>query len=272
MTDRYAVIGNPIAHSKSPALHAAFARQCAQDIEYTRILGPLDGFVATVREFQRSGGKGLNVTVPFKQEAYALADELSERARLAGAANTLTLRADGSIHGDNTDGVGIVRDIVNNIGRPLAGQRILLLGAGGAVRGVLAQILAERPAGLLIANRTADNARKLADLFAPFAGGTEFAACGFAEVAGAFDIVINGSSSSLSDDVPPLPAEVWRTNTLAYDMTYASAPTAFVRAARAAGAGLATDGLGMLVEQGAESFFIWRGLRPETAALIESLR
>jgi len=272
MTDRYAVIGNPVSHTKSPALHAAFARQCGQTIEYGMILGPLDGFAAAVRQFQREGGKGLNITVPFKLEAFRLADELTPRARAAGAVNMFTFRADGSILGDNTDVYGIVRDITHNLARPLTGQRVLLLGAGGAVRGALLPLLAEKPAALFIANRTPAKAVALAQEFADPAGQTQLAGGSFAEAGGRFDIVINGTSSSVSDEAPPLAAELWDAGTLAYDMYYQKAPTAFLRAARAAGVLQVADGVGMVVEQGAECFALWRGMRPQTAAVIAALK
>ena len=272
MTDHYAVIGNPVAHSKSPLLHRAFARQSAQDMHYDTILGPLGGFVETVRKFQDEGGKGLNSTVPFKQEAFRLADELSDRARAAGAVNTFTFRADDTILGDNTDGWGIVRDITCNLRRPLAGQRVLLLGAGGAVRGVLLQLLAQQPSELFIANRTISSALDLVSRNSQQAGATRLAGGGFAEAGGRYDIIINGTTSSLAGVVLPLPAEVWDADTLAYDMYYKNEPTVFVLSARAAGVKLASDGLGMLVEQGAESFFQWRGVRPDTAPVIAALR
>lgn len=272
MTDRYAIIGNPIAQAKSPALQMAFARQSGQDMEYGAILGELDGFAAAVRQFQREGGKGMNITMPFKLDAFALADELTERGRAAGAINMFTLRTDGSILGDNTDGFGITRDITHNLGRSFSGQRVLILGAGGAVRGTLLPFLAEKPAEIFIANRTASKAVELASEFNSHAGNTRLAGGGFADITGRFDIVINGSASSMTGEVPPLPAGVWDGNSLAYDMAYKKEPTAFVLAARAAGVGQATDGLGMVVEQGAECFFLWRGIRPDTAPVIRELR
>lgn len=272
MTDRYAIIGNPIAQAKSPALQTAFAKQCNQDLEYGAILGELDGFVAAVREFQKSGGLGMNITMPFKLEAFELADELTPRAKAAGAVNMFTLRADGTILGDNTDGCGIVRDITHNLGRSMTGKRVLLLGAGGAVRGAILPILAEKPAEIFIANRTASKAVELAETFKADAGETKLAGGGFADISGRFDIIINGSASSMTGDVPPLPAGVWDADSLAYDMAYKKEPTAFVLAARAGGAGLAADGLGMVVEQGAECFYLWRGVRPDTAPVIAALR
>lgn len=272
MTDRYAVIGNPIAQSKSPALQTAFATQSGQDMEYGAILAPLDGFVDVVRAFQRDGGKGINITMPFKQEAFDLADELTPRAQSAGAVNTFTFLPDGGILGDNTDGVGIVRDITGNLGCPLTGKCLLLLGAGGAMRGVLLPILAERPAQVFIANRTADKAIDLAARFRGKASDIRLSGGGLSDVGGDFDIIINGTASSMSGEVPPLPAQIWERVKLAYDMAYKSEPTAFLRLAQAQGVALTADGLGMLVEQGAESFFLWRGVRPDTAPVIEMLR
>lgn len=272
MTDRYAIIGNPVAQAKSPALQMAFARQSGQDIEYGAILGELDGFVAAVRAFQQSGGKGMNITMPFKLEAFELADELTPRGRAAGAINMFTLRPDGTILGDNTDGFGIVRDITHNLKFSLTGKRVLLLGAGGAVRGTLLPLFDEKPAEVFIANRTASKAIDLAAEFAINADGITLSGGGFADIPGCFDAVINGSASSMTGDVPPLPAGVWDTRSLAYDMAYRKEPTAFVCAARKAGVGLAADGLGMVVEQGAECFCLWRGIRPDTAPVIAALR
>ena len=264
MTDRYAVFGHPIAHSKSPQIHAAFARQTGQDMRYEAILAPLDGFDASVAAFIAAGGRGANVTVPFKEEAYRLADTLSPRAQRAGAVNTLVF-ADGRIEGDNTDGAGLVADLVDNLHRPLAGQRVLLLGAGGAARGVIEPILGKAPATLVIANRTVARAQELAALF-----GGKIVACGFGAVEGTFDLVINATSASLSGELPPLPAHVFTHDTLAYDMMYGR-DTPFLAMARGLGAATA-DGLGMLVEQAAEAFFRWRGVRPDTAPVIASLR
>ncbi|WP_437674066.1 shikimate dehydrogenase [Sorangium sp. So ce131] len=272
MTDRYAIIGNPIAQAKSPALQTAFAKQRNQDMVYGAILGALDGFVAAVREFQESGGKGMNITMPFKLEAFAMADELTPRGRAAGAINMFTFREGGSILGDNTDGVGILRDITHNLGRSLEGARVLLLGAGGAVRGALLPLFEEQPAEVFIANRTASKAAELAAEFGAQAGAVRLAGGGFADIAGRFDVIINGSASSMTNEVPPLPAGVWDKGSLAYDMAYKKEPTAFVRAAQAAGVGQTADGLGMVVEQGAECFFLWRGMRPDTAPVIAALR
>lgn len=272
MTDRYAIIGNPVAQAKSPALQTAFAKQFGENMEYGAILGEPGQFAEAVRAFQQSGGLGMNITMPFKLDAFELADELTPRGRAAGAINMYTLRADGTILGDNTDGFGIMRDITHNLGRSLTGARVLLLGAGGAVRGTLLPLFDEQPAEIFIANRTASKAVDLAREFAPQAGGIRLAGGGFADIAGRFDVVINGSASSMNDEVPPLPAGVWDKDSLAYDMAYRKEPTAFVRAARAAGLSQASDGLGMVVEQGAECFYLWRGKRPDTAPVIAALR
>jgi len=279
MTDRYAVFGNPVAHSKSPPIHAAFARQTSQDLSYEAILAPLDGFLHAVRTFAAAGGCGANVTVPFKQEAYSLATRHSIRASVARAVNTLTFR-DGEVTGDNTDGVGLVTDLVSNPGRTLHGSRILLLGAGGAARGVLLPLLEQRPRGLTLANRTATRAEALAAEFEAVAsrdGAAGFevpiAACGFGALAGEqFDVVINATSAGLTDDAPELPPGIYASGSLAYEMMYGRGLTAFLRAARDQGAAQWADGLGMLVEQAAESFFLWRGVRPDTAPVLASLR
>ncbi|MBU6491503.1 MAG: shikimate dehydrogenase [Burkholderiales bacterium] len=271
--DRYAVVGHPVEHSQSPFIHAQFAAQTGQHLVYERLLAPLDGFAATVRDFAAQGGKGLNVTVPFKLEAHALATRLSPRASAAGAVNTLCF-AGGEIEGDNTDGVGLVRDIEVNLARPLRGRRVLLLGAGGAARGVLLPLLQSVPAEIFIANRTPDKARALAAHFGAQAQalGVRLAAGSWHDIAGGFDVVINGTASSLQGDLPPLPANVFRHDALAYDMMYGKQPTIFLRFAGAHGAALTADGLGMLVEQAAESFARWRGVRPRTAPVLQLLR
>lgn len=263
MPDRYAVFGNPIAHSQSPRIHALFAAQTGQDMHYAALLAPLDGFAAAVRAFAAAGGKGANVTVPFKEEACRLATELTPRAQAAGAVNTLSL-IDGTIAGDNTDGAGLVRDLKSNLGCELAGRRILLLGAGGAARGVILPLLETQPAELFIANRTADKAHQLAAQF-KVAGG------GFESLAGrSFDLVINATSAGLADTALPLPATLFAPGSLAYEMLYGRA-TPFMAQARAAGCRVA-DGLGMLVEQAAEAFHVWRGVRPATAPVLVALK
>lgn len=270
--ERYAVIGNPIAHSKSPEIHARFAEQIGQKLVYERLLAPLDGFADTVHGFIEQGGKGANVTVPFKLEAYALAMVLTARAQAAGAVNTLKFAraANGGalILGDNTDGVGLVTDIVSNAGVALANKRVLLLGAGGAARGVVLPLLQTNPAELVIANRTASKALELAQRFTA-QGNVRASECGTLQ--GPFDVIINATSASLSGDLPPVPASVFSTDTFAYDMMYGKEPTVFMRLAAQHGA-VVRDGLGMLVEQAAESFFVWRGVRPATAPVFAALR
>jgi shikimate dehydrogenase len=264
MTDRYAVFGHPIAHSKSPLIHAAFARQTGQDMTYEAILAPLDGFASSVADFIAHGGRGANVTVPFKEEAFRLADQLTPRAQRAGAVNTLLFEG-GGVLGDNTDGAGLVADLLGNLKRSIGGRRVLLLGAGGAARGVIDPLLAQQPATLVIANRTVVRARELADLFGP-----GVSACGFDVPDTPFDLVINATSASLAGELPPLSARIFTPETLAYDMMYGR-ETPFLTFARSLGACTA-DGLGMLVEQAAEAFHLWRGVRPDTAAVIASLR
>jgi len=265
--DAYVVIGNPIAHSKSPEIHACFARQCDQPLSYERLLAPVHGFKASVQVFMRQGGRGANVTVPFKLDAHDLADTLSPRARLAGAVNTLKFEH-GRIHGDNTDGAGLVTDITVNAGQDLAGRRILLLGAGGAARGALLPLLEQGPAELVIVNRTRARADELATRFAEY-GPLRSAALD--QLEGPFDLIVNATSSSLNDDLPPLPSSVMGTQTLVYDMMYGRQPTPFMQFAQQHGA-TARDGLGMLVEQAAEAFLLWRGVRPDTAEVFDLLR
>ena len=266
MPDQYAVIGNPVEHSKSPLIHAAFARQTGQDLVYERLLAPAGAFIATAEAFRGRGGRGLNVTLPFKVEAFGYATELSERARAAQAVNTLSYRA-GAIFGDNTDGAGLVTDLLRNREFALAGRRILLLGAGGAARGVIAPLLQQQPAQLVLANRKPDKAQRLAQ---DFRGALE--AGTYAALAGRqFDLVINATSASLQRQVPPIPA-VFARGALAYDMMYGRGETPFLMFARGEGAALLADGLGMLVEQAAESFFVWRGVRPDSAPVLQLLR
>lgn len=272
MTDRYAVIGNPVEHSKSPLIHSAFARQTEQDIEYARMLAPLDGFGSTVRHLRDAGGKGANVTVPFKLEAWRLADQLTPRARAAGAVNTLAF-SDTGVLGDNTDGTGLVRDIQDNLQTALEGKRILLLGAGGAAEGVLQPILEQHPRQLVIANRTPGKAQAMLGKVAaqPEFRATNISARTFAELEGMqFDVLINATSTGLTDTALPIPSSIFASGALAYDMMYGR-ETPFMTQARAQGAQVA-DGLGMLVEQAAESFFLWRGVRPQTQPVIAQLR
>jgi shikimate dehydrogenase len=269
MTDRYAVFGHPIAHSKSPQIHAAFARQTGQDMTYEAILAPLDDFPGSVALFISEGGRGANITVPFKEEAFRLASRLSPRAHRAGAVNTFTFNADG-ILGDNTDGAGLVADVTRNLRFSLAGKRILLLGAGGAARGVIEPLLEQQPLALVIANRTVGRAQELADLFGQAMNGPGITACGFDAADTAFDLVINATAASLAGELPPLSPRIFTSNTLAYDMMYGR-DTPFLAFARTHGATTA-DGLGMLVEQAAEAFTLWRGVRPDTAPVIAGLR
>ncbi len=270
--DIYAVVGNPVSHSKSPRIHSLFAAQTGEAVEYTAIQAPLDGFAQTVKTFFANGGKGLNVTVPFKEQAWQLADARSRRAEKTGAANTLYRDEQGRLVADNTDGIGLVTDLMTNADVALAGRRILVLGAGGAVRGVLGPLLAEGPAVLTIANRTVSKAEALVSLFQEEAGDTGLSASGFEEVTGPFDVIINGTSASLQGDLPPIPGSLVTTGTVIYDMMYAAEDTAFNAWARAQGAVRVMDGLGMLVEQAAESFRIWRGVKPATNTVIHELR
>ena len=270
--ERYCVIGNPVAHSKSPAIHAAFALQTGQRLVYERCLAPLDGFAATVQQLVASGYSGANVTLPFKLEAAALAATLSERARAAGAVNTRRFTSAGLV-GDNTDGAGLVNDIMRNAGVAIAGRRVLLVGAGGAARGAILPLLQQGPRQLVIVNRTAATARQLAQAFetTPGGHGVQPEACTFAELDGRFDIVINATSASLAGAVPPLSAALFGAATLALDMMYGAEPTPFMQFAALHGAST-RDGLGMLVEQAAEAFLVWRGVRPHTGALLAAMR
>jgi shikimate dehydrogenase len=272
MTDHYAVMGNPVAHSKSPRIHAAFASQTQQDIDYTAILVEIGRLAEAVANFRLQGGRGLNITVPFKNDAYKLANTHSKRAIDAGAVNTLVLNDDGNIYGDNTDGVGLVRDLTQNHGIVLKAKRILILGAGGAVQGVLLPLLEQSPTEIVIANRTAEKAMGLAtakrlDGYQNIQGG------GFNELQGkCFDLIINGTAASLKGEVPAIPDSVLAKDGVCYDMMYSNEPTAFVRWGNEHGADQSLDGLGMLVEQAAESFHIWRGVQPDTAPVIRLLR
>lgn len=267
MSDRYAVIGNPVAHSLSPRIHAAFARQTGQQLTYERLLAPPDGFAQVVHDFRAAGGCGANVTVPFKAQAFALATQCSARAQAAGAVNTLRFDDDG-IDGENTDGVGLVRDLTVNHDLALRDARILLIGAGGAACGVVGPLCEAQPRELVVANRTVDRARAIAVRFAP-----QVQACGFEALAGRrFDLLINATSASLAGQVPALPDALYAHASVAYDMMYAAVPTAFLRHAAQRGTPHCIDGLGMLVEQAAESFLWWRGVRPETGAMLAQLR
>jgi shikimate dehydrogenase len=270
--DLYAVVGNPISHSKSPRIHSLFARQTGEPVEYTAIQLSAGNFEARIKGEFEHGWKGFNVTVPFKEAAWKIADSRTERAERAGAANTLYLSKNGRLMADNTDGVGLVTDIQDNLGFRVKGKRILILGAGGAVRGVLGPLLDECPAELTIANRTLIKAETLVESFKDYAGTTRLNACGFEQASGPFDIIINGTSASLQGDLPPVPPSIIGTGTLVYDMMYSLTTTTFNQWAIDQGAKHVRDGLGMLVEQAAESFFVWRGVRPQTAPVIDTLR
>ncbi len=269
-SDQYAVFGNPIRHSKSPEIHAAFAEQSQQDMVYRTHLIEEGLFEESARRFFANGGKGLNITVPCKVDAFRFADTLSDRARRAGAVNTLALQEDGTIYGDNTDGAGIVRDMLENLDWVVSDKRVLILGAGGAVRGILGPLLARKPSHVVVANRTVAKARDLAREFAELG---DVRACSYEGLAGSqFDIVINGTSASMSGELPPLPPQLLSDTACCYDMMYAANPTPFMHWAAGEAAWAVSDGLGMLVEQAAESFCIWRGIRPETGPVIERIR
>ncbi len=270
--DRYAVAGNPVAHSRSPHIHSLFAQQTGQALDYGRLLCPLDAFTPEVKAFAASGAKGCNVTVPFKFEAFELATQRSPRAELAQAANTLRFDEGGWL-ADNTDGVGLVRDITVNAGVPLAGRRVLLLGAGGASAGVLGPLIEARPAEIVMANRTVEKAQAIVARHADWAAqhGVNLSARGLADAGTGFDVFINGTAASLAGSGVPVGPEVLKPGSLALDMMYGPAAQAFLDWARAHGA-LARDGLGMLVEQAAESFALWRGVRPDTAPVLAEMR
>ncbi len=269
MLDLYAVIGNPIAHSKSPFIHTIFAQQTHQAMQYTAILAPLDDFKAAVESFHHQGGKGLNVTVPFKLQAFQLASRLTERATIAQAVNTLRFE-DNEILGDNTDGVGLVRDIELNLGITLTAKRILLIGAGGAAQGIILPLLQQQPAILAIANRTPQKAQLLQQQFLPFGNIIAENFTSFSDKR--FDIIINATSASLNNALPEVPIDIFAHATLVYDMMYGSELSHFLKFAQQQGARQIADGIGMLVEQAAESFFLWRGVKPQTIPVITLLR
>jgi shikimate dehydrogenase len=268
VTDPYAVIGNPIGHSKSPLIHGMFAKATAQDLAYTAIEGPLDGFADAVRAFRDAGGRGMNVTAPFKLQAFELADDRSDRARLAGAVNALKFDG-GRIHADNFDGIGLVGDIQRNLGAALRGKRVLVLGAGGALRGALLPFLEQRPAELVIANRTPEKAERLV---AEIGAGNVLRGGGYADIGlDRFDIVVNATSASLKGELPPVSPTVFASDGLAYELVYGKGLTPFLQLAQNAGVKRLADGVGMLVEQAAEAFLWWRGVRPDTGAAISAL-
>ena len=267
---RYAVLGDPVAHSKSPLIHSMFARQTGEAVEYASIRVEASEFAAFVDEFFAAGGGGLNITLPHKQAAFALCDSLSQRAEVARAVNTLLTTDAGTLHGDNTDGIGLVRDIRHNNSVPIQDQKILLLGAGGAARGALVSLIEAQPEAITVLNRTLARAQQLqkdvAELF-------DIEAASYENFQGrGFDLIINATSMSISGDIPPLSGHIFASDCCCYDMMYAEEDTVFVKWARQQGAALALDGLGMLVEQAAESFYLWRGVRPETEAVILELR
>lgn len=267
---RFAVMGNPVAHSKSPFIHKQFAHQFNHALEYTAIQVDIGGLRQAVEQFRAHGGSGLNITLPFKLDAFRLAEQLSERAQIAQAVNTLRFDKDDSIFGDNTDGTGLVHDIEHNLDVHIKDKQVLVLGAGGAVRGVLAPLLKHHPARVMVANRTVAKAKQLVR---DFAAHGKIEVCGFDELRGKhFDIVINGTSASLQGELPPLPDTLLARGALAYDMMYADKPTPFMEWAVLHAAGKAVDGIGMLVEQGAESYLIWNGVRPDTRPVIAALR
>lgn len=270
MTDKYAVIGHPVKHSKSPQIHTAFAEQTEQDLEYTAIEVPVDKLAESLSQLRDVLKlRGVNVTVPFKEQAFTLAGSLSERARQAGAVNTIVFEDATGFHGDNTDGVGLYRDLTDNFGLTLTDRRILLLGAGGAARGVIAPLMAARPAELFIANRTAAKAEALAGKFRDLG---QINGGGFEQVNGQYDLIINATAASLQGEMPPIPVSVISEHTACYDMMYGDSDTAFISWAKNHGIRQTMDGLGMLVEQAAESFYLWRGERPATGPVIDLLR
>jgi len=268
--DKYAVMGNPIGHSKSPDIHGRFAAQTQQNLSYEKILVKKDGFIDAVKVFGNQGGKGLNITVPFKEEAWALAHNKTEKAQRAGAVNTLKFETDGTILGENTDGIGMVKDITVNHQVSLKGKSILVMGAGGAVRGVLEPLIEQGPAQITIVNRTVTKAEILAEVFSDL---FPIQAIGYDQLPGQnFQIIINGSAASLQGELPPLPDAILAEGALCYDMMYSSEPTPFMQWATQQGAKKVVDGLGMLIEQAAESFFLWRKVKPDTATVIQTYR
>jgi len=270
MTDRYAVIGNPIEQSKSPLIHNRFAQVTGQDISYSKVMGPLGEFAATVDAFRTAGGRGMNVTAPFKLDAFAYATDLAPSAQMAGAVNAMKFEGD-KVFAENFDGVGLVRDLIHNLARPLKGQRVLLLGAGGATRGALLPLLAQQPAQVVIVNRTVAKAHELSVL-AQSHQALPVQGLGYEDLKdSAFDVVLNATSASLTAELPPLHATAFAPGSLAYDLTYGKGLTPFLQLARQAGVTHLADGVGMLAEQAAEAFAWWRGVRPDTKAVIQQL-
>ncbi len=276
MTDRYAVIGNPIEQSKSPLIHTAFAQVTVQDIVYSKVLSPLGDFATTVDAFRAAGGRGMNVTAPFKLDAFAYATDLAPSAQLAGAVNALKFEGD-KVFAENFDGVGLVRDVVHNLGCPLKGRKILVMGAGGATRGALLPILSQGPAELVIVNRTVAKAQELAVMAqksqnANANAGVPVRGIGYDGLqVESFDVVFNATSASLTAQVPPLTVSAFAPGALAYELAYGKGLTPFLKLAQQAGVTRLADGVGMLAEQAAEAFLWWRGVRPDTRAVIDSL-
>jgi len=269
--DKYAVIGNPIAHSKSPHIHAAFARQCQHVLSYRTLLAPLDSFEATVRQFIEEGGRGASVTLPFKIKAYDLCDTVTSRARAAAAVNTLHFE-NKKIAGDNTDGIGLVTDIVHNANIAIKDKRILLLGSGGAARGVIMPLLECDPYAFVIASRNGEKAQMLLEYFEPFGHWyTRLSCAAFSEIQGQFDVIINATSASIAGQRPLIPDSIYKPTSLAYDMMYADQPSLFMQHAAQHGA-QTRDGWGMLVEQAAEAFSVWRGIKPDTSSSLVRLK
>lgn len=266
--DIYAVIGNPISHSKSPEIHTQFAKQTKQNLYYKSLLAPLHAFNITIDTFLHEGGKGANITVPFKIQAYTLAHILTERAKLAGAVNTLKFEHK-TIIGDNTDGIGLILDIEKNLGISLINKRILLLGAGGAARGVLLPLLQQKISTLTLCNRSYMKALKLVKQFSKYG---HIIASEYSKVCGTYDIIINATSANLTKEIPPISNNIFSGVSLVYDMMYGNCPTIFMKYAAQHGAIVVRDGLGMLIEQAAETFFLWRGIRPKTAEILTMLR
>ncbi|MDP0561924.1 MAG: shikimate dehydrogenase [Candidatus Endonucleobacter sp. (ex Gigantidas childressi)] len=276
LIDRYAVVGYPVHHSKSPDIHAMFAENSDQKLCYEALEVEVDGFAAAISTFFNDGYCGLSVTAPFKEEAWELAEVKTDLAQKAGAVNTLWRSADGCLHGDNTDGIGLIKDLTSNHGVSLKGARVLVLGAGGAIRGCIAPLLYEDPCEVVIANRTLGKAKSVikavSENYSEF-NNVKLSASAFENLDdGAFDLIINGTSASLQGMELPIPVQVMGSDTISYDMMYCSEETVFNRWVKELGARRCLDGLGMLVEQAAEQFFIWRGVRPETSAVLKRLR
>jgi len=270
VTDLYAVIGNPIAHSKSPIIHSMFANQTNQDLMYMALFSETAGFKNTVNKFIKRKGLGLNVTLPFKQEAFLLANSLGNHARITGAVNTLIINSNGEVRGENTDGIGLMRDLKENLKICVSSCRVLILGAGGAVRGILPSIIDEKPESITLANRTETKTHELVDLFAELYPISPFHFNQLSDQK--YDLIINGTSASVDNQLPPIPDGILENKGFCYDLMYSNEPTPFVTWGLKQGASVSADGLGMLVEQAAQSFYLWRDTRPETSIIIETLK